>query len=154
MGLAGLRAQPNWPTICVEWQRRCALKRLPLPCLAVLAAALAPSPAFAGSEYSAYQGPDAIRTGTGGSSITKNGIDYWTHGTPPRRYKIVGYLTDRRRVNGLMRKVAGSPSIAKAAKEHGGDAVIIEDQQRVAANLLVSDDVSTLQVIKYMPEDQ
>lgn len=121
--------------------------------LVAMLAFLTPAPAQAGSEYSAYQGPDAIRTGTGGSSVSSNGIDYWTHGTPPRKYKIIGYLTDRRRVRALMRKVAGSPSIAKQAMEHGGDAVIIEDQQRVAENFLVSDDVSTLQVIKYLPEE-
>ena len=80
--------------------------------LVTILAFLTPAPAQAGSEYSAYQGPDAIRTGTGGSSVTRNGVDYWTHGTPPRKYKVIGYLTNRRRVRALMTKVAGSQSIA------------------------------------------
>ncbi|MCZ8018641.1 hypothetical protein [Novosphingobium sp.] len=37
-------------------------------------------------EFSEYSGPELIERGEGGTKITKNGIDYWTSGKPPRRY--------------------------------------------------------------------
>jgi hypothetical protein len=78
-----------------------------------------------------------------------NGIDYWTNGTPPRKYRVLGTLTDKRRMSGLTPDVAGSSSVAKATKAAGGDAVIITSQREQSIGPLVSDEVTTLTVVKY-----
>jgi hypothetical protein len=57
-----------------------------------------------------YEGPDAVQTGTGGAKITKNGVDFWTNGTPPRRYQIFGFLTDT-----LQDKLLSGHAMAAAA---------------------------------------
>lgn len=59
---------------------------------------LTSAPALAGAKitYSAYEGPASVKTGEGGTKITKNGIDYWTSGTPPRQYEVIGMVQDRR----------------------------------------------------------
>ena len=56
------------------------------------------APAFADAKitFSAYEGPPVIETGEGGTRIQKNGIDYWTSGTPPRRYQVIGMVQDKR----------------------------------------------------------
>jgi len=43
-------------------------------------------------DFAAYEGPPQIIQGTGGTKITKNGIDYWTTGTPSRRYLGSGLI--------------------------------------------------------------
>ena len=93
--------------------------------IVLFAAVLVPTAALAKQEYAAYEGADAIRTGAGGSRISKNGIDYWTTGTPPLRYQILGILTDARKNRLLDGNVIGSKSVAKIVKSAGGDAVIV-----------------------------
>lgn len=123
--------------------------------------AFAAVPAQAGVKFAAYEGPDAIQTGQGGTKITKNGIDYWTTGTPPRRYQILGVLTDRRYEDwGVL--AVGSPGIAKMTLRLGGDAVIMVDQRDksggayvigTGASIFGGEDVKTItnmQVIKYL----
>jgi hypothetical protein len=55
-----------------------------------------------------------------------NGIDYWTSGSPPRRYQVLGILTDARKDRMFDGKVLGSKSIAKRTLDVGGNAVILE----------------------------
>jgi len=95
---------------------------------AALAAALLTSwPAFAGVEFQPYEGRQTIIEGQGGTRVAKNGIDFWTTGTPPRKYQIIGVIFDTRGVGPLSRSLVGSPAIAKKTKEVGGDAVIVSD---------------------------
>ena len=98
-------------------------------CACIAAITLISSPVFAKQDFAAYEGGDAIQTGQGGSRITKNGIDYWTNGAPPRRYKILGILTDARKNRPLDGNVIGSKSVSKIAKSVGGDAVIIASSE-------------------------
>lgn len=93
--------------------------------IGLFAAMLVPTAALAKQDYATYEGADAIRTGAGGSRISKNDIDYWTTGTPPRRYQILGILTDARKNRLLDGNVIGSKSVAKIVKSAGGDAVIV-----------------------------
>ena len=84
-------------------------------------------PTFAG-EFIAYEGTDAIQEGTGGAKKTVDGIDFWSDGAPPRKFKLLGYISDTRLKTGLvgmikMKNLEGS--IAKQAKAVGGDAVIL-----------------------------
>ncbi|WP_158010667.1 hypothetical protein [Tardibacter chloracetimidivorans] len=121
------------------------------------------SPAIAGQSFAAYEGQGAYQEGTGGSRITKHGIDYWTNGTPPRRFQLLGFLTDKRRDNNLVPDVVGSKGVAKAAIKHGGDAVVMLGTKGEVIGLLggavspnmgygavVRDKVTVLAVVKYL----
>ena len=94
----------------------------------VIVLAFFASPTWAGSRFSTYEGPDAVQTGTGGAKITKDGVDFWTDGTPPRKYQILGFLTDTRQDKLLSGHAIGSSGLAKRVREAGGDALIVMGQ--------------------------
>ena len=96
-------------------------------CISLLVAfgALAASPVQAKQTYASYEGADAVQVGTGGTKLAKNGIDYWTTGSPPRRFQVLGIITDARKNRAFDGDVLGSKSIAKLATKAGGDAVIM-----------------------------
>ena len=103
---------------------------------ALLALALVAAPAVAGVEFATYEGPDAIQTGTGGAKLTKDGIDFWTVGTPPRRYQVLGFLTDTRSDKLLSGKAIGSSGLAKRVRDTGGNALIVLDRDKQAAGVV------------------
>lgn len=96
--------------------------------LAIAAMIALASPALAGVEYATYEGPDAVQTGRGGSKVTKNGVDFWTVGTPPRRFQVLGVLTDSRTDQLLQGNAIGSKGLAKRVLAVGGHALIVADQ--------------------------
>jgi hypothetical protein len=76
-----------------------------------------------------YEGRNAVHDGQGGDKKTVNGIDFWSDGDPPRRYKVLGSITDRRMETGIygMIRMSGLEfDVAKAAATVGGNAVILE----------------------------
>jgi len=86
--------------------------------------------AAAAQEFLPYEGKNAIHDGEGGNRKTVNGIDFWTNGDPPKRYQVIGAITDERHKTGLIGLFSMSNlerDIAKAAKDNGGDAVILTD---------------------------
>lgn len=91
----------------------------------------AATPALAGAqiEFSAYEGSPVIKTGQGGTKVTKNNFDYWTSGEPPRRYQVIGLITDKRDEEWDGGRAVGSPNVARKVKAAGGDAVIVETQE-------------------------
>lgn len=100
--------------------------------LAILATALllAPQAMAASVKFAPYEGADAIQTGQGGSKISKNGIDYWNTGTPPRRYQIIGVITDKRWGEEWGDgDPIGSRKVAKIVLQNGGNAVILVSAQ-------------------------
>jgi len=121
-------------------------------------------PVAAEQTFAAYEGPAAIQTGTGGTKITKNGIDYWTSGTPPRRYQVLGILTDARKDRPTDGNVLGSKSVAKRTLEAGGNAVIFGDQsakvsgasafatESFAATTIQTRTTTQLLVVKYLDD--
>lgn len=80
--------------------------------------------------FKAYQDSDALQgTGTGALRII-DGIDFWEYGDCDRKYKILGVIEFNHK-RGLLSMTGDSQgkddddsAIAKAAHEHGGDAVI------------------------------
>ena len=93
-----------------------------------LIAASAHSPGARAADFVAYEGKDAIQEGQGGAKKTVDGIDFWSDGAPPRKFKLLGFITDTRLKTGLIGKMRMSgleSSIAKQAKSAGGDAVIL-----------------------------
>ena len=86
-------------------------------------------PVLAG-DFVAYEGKDSLKEGTGGEKKTVDGIDFWSNGTPPRKFKVMGYINDTRLKTGLIGKFRMSgleSSIAKQVKQVAGDAVILVD---------------------------
>jgi hypothetical protein len=94
----------------------------------VLCAAIAfTATATLGQDFTAYEGKNTVREGEGGGKKVVEGVDFWSDGEPPRKYKLVGYITDRRLKSGLfgMASMAGlEKDVALLAKKNGGDAVI------------------------------
>ena len=77
-------------------------------------------------EFAAWEGKQVVKVGEGGARKVINGIDFWTEGTPPKPYVLVGYLLDTRHesgIYGMMRMASLEGSIANKAKQAGGDAV-------------------------------
>jgi hypothetical protein len=95
--------------------------------MAIVLAIGASTPAFAKMEFAAYQG-DAIRQGEGGTVVKKNGVDFWTTGTPPRKYKVLGVITDKRSEDIFGKTAVDDKKLAKKVGELGGTAVIIMDE--------------------------
>jgi hypothetical protein len=86
------------------------------------------------SDFVAYEGKDAIQEGKGGEKKTVDGIDFWSNGAPPRKFKIIGFVTDSRLKSGLIGMIRMSgldSSIAKEAKKAGGDAVVLTNAESV-----------------------
>jgi len=91
--------------------------------LATLAA-----PASAGKRFMAYEGRDAIQDGVGGTKVTTDGIDFWTTGTPPHRFQVIGIIDDKRGGGWMAGKAIGAHSIAKMIRDAGGNAALVLDQ--------------------------
>lgn len=106
-------------------------KRVAIVLISSLALLGPPSAALA-SDFVAYEGKDAIQEGTGGEKKTVDGIDFWSNGAPPRKFQLLGFITDSRLKTGLigMFRMSGlESSIAKEAKKANGDAVILADSE-------------------------
>lgn len=80
-------------------------------------------------QFAAYDGPEKAFKGPGGTKITTDGIDFWTTGSPPRNYRVLGILTDQRRDQRFSASSFG-PDVAAEAKRVGGDAVVILDEAK------------------------
>lgn len=94
---------------------------------AVLAISLAVSaPAAAKTVFYGYDGPPVVKSGEGGTKITVRGVDFWTAGTPYRRYRILGTIVDDRMTGDG--DAVGSKRVATTAKKAGADGVIFTEQ--------------------------
>jgi hypothetical protein len=97
----------------------------------VAAVVSVPTRSIAAPEFLAYEGKNAIHEGQGGDKKTVDGIEFWSEGDPPHKFRVIGSLTDRRHETGLIGMVRMSSldsDIAKAAKAAGGDAVILQSE--------------------------
>jgi hypothetical protein len=52
------------------------------------------------TNYYTYSG-SGVYEGKGGAAKNINGIDIWLVGTPPRKFRIIGYITDSRPGRGI-----------------------------------------------------
>src|SRR3546814_11755076 len=90
---------------------------------AVAALTIIASPALARQDFAAYEGRAAIPEGVGGAKVSTHGIDYWTNGTPPRRFQLLGFIPATRPASALVPDILGSKGVAKAPPHQGGAAV-------------------------------
>jgi hypothetical protein len=94
--------------------------------------AAVPTTAAAAPEFLQYEGRDAMHDGEGGERRVVDGVDFWIRGDPPRRYQVLGSLSDRRHKTGLYGAIRMSGlerDIARGTRAAGGDAVILEGEQ-------------------------
>lgn len=128
-----------------------------LGALAVAAPVSAAEQIGPGLFYKAYRGPDAVREGKGGKSLSAHGVDFWTRGAPAGRYRIVGTFFDRRSDELPEGDVIGSERIAQAARKFGADGLVVlwRDRQLVrAGGVIPTPFVSTtteLAAVEYLP---
>ena len=90
--------------------------------LLVLACSVMPPP-----KLIEYRGPD-VYEGKGGTVETVGGIDFWTTGTPNRKFKVLGYIEYT--LGNIGRKF-----VISKVKEVGGDGVIIVDKETRASGI-------------------
>ena len=116
--------------------------------------------------------------GEGGTRKTVDGIDFWSNGSPPRKFILIGYIYDRRHKTGLWGAIAMDnlfSDISEVVKREGGDGVIVLSAQTedvgtvsngtvftppaggntwgVATTARVQKQITRCAVIKYMPDD-
>lgn len=114
--------------------------------------------------FTEYHGKDIFQ-GTGGEVRSVDGVDFWENGEPDRRYVILGVISEAAkkqlptdRFSQVFQDAGGNSDwdteIAKVAREHGGDAVIIVTKKLpVSTNAPMEGDhhpSTTLAVVKYI----
>jgi hypothetical protein len=88
------------------------------------AALLATLVGCSSTTFQPYETQSNVYTGSGGTKIVVDGIDFWENGDPPRQFKILGVIDDDR-PNGLITGMMLEGDIAAKATAAGGDAVIL-----------------------------
>ena len=84
--------------------------------------------AEAKTRFESYEARNSVIDGQGGSRTTKDGVDFWTIGDPPRRYQVIGIIRDNRGTGLVHGNAIGSSGIAKKVRSVGGDAVVLLNQ--------------------------
>src|SRR5437870_12522601 len=78
----------------------------------------------ASTDFQAWEGRNSVIEGHGGTRKVVDGVDIWTTGDPPRRFRILGILDDER-PGGIIPMAELKHDVAKKARERGGDALIV-----------------------------
>jgi hypothetical protein len=76
------------------------------------------------TNYYDYSG-SSVMTGTGGASRKVDGVDLWIQGTPPWKYRVIGYITDKRIGQGIAMMVRDG-QLASQVRARGGDGLLME----------------------------
>jgi hypothetical protein len=107
------------------------MKRIPFYLVLVwLIVAFLNSACVTSITFQEWRGPDEY-IGQGGLCHTVDGIDIWENGSPDSRYKILGVVDATVVSKAIFMAASGGHSsqldarLAKEAKKHGGDAVIL-----------------------------
>ena len=75
------------------------------------------------TDFESWEGRNSVVEGRGGTRKVVDEMDVWTHGDPPRRFKVLGIIQDER-PGGLIPMARLKHDIIKKARENGGNAVI------------------------------
>jgi len=76
------------------------------------------------TNYYTYSG-SGVYEGKGGASKSVNGVDLWLVGTPLRKFRIIGYITDSRPA-GPATMAGRDADLAAEAKKNGGDGILLK----------------------------
>ena len=69
-------------------------------------------------QFSPWLGPAEVRTGGGGSMTRVDGMDVWQQGSPSRKIKLLGYISESSQPGAPV-----SPIVAEARRQ-GGDTIV------------------------------
>jgi hypothetical protein len=94
------------------------------------------------TDYQAWEGRNSVIEGRGGTKKVVDGVDVWTNGDPPRKFQLLGIIDDQR-PGGIIPMAEMKHDIAKKAREHGGDAVIIISSSSQLAGYYTAANVNT-----------
>jgi hypothetical protein len=100
---------------------------------------------YATTDFQPYETKDGKFVGQGGTKETSDGIDFWANGEPPRKFQIIGIITDNRLGNPITMN-SRKGDVALKAKQAGGNAVIWNGESNRHGDYLSSKFV----VIKYL----
>jgi hypothetical protein len=75
------------------------------------------------TDFYSYSGSPVL-IGQGGASTNINGVDLWIIGTPPRKYRVIGYIMDSR-PGGPPAMAARNGALAAKVRAAGGDGLIM-----------------------------
>ena len=95
----------------------------------------------ASSEFQSWEGRNSVVEGRGGTRKVVDGMDVWTYGDPPRRFKVVGIIQDER-PGGLIPMAQLKHDIVQKARESGGNAVILVSSASQLAGYYTTGNVS------------
>jgi len=76
------------------------------------------------TDFQPWEGRNAVIEGNGGTRKVVDAVDIWTNGDPPRKFRILGIIEDER-PGGFLYMAERKHDIARKAREHDGDAVIM-----------------------------
>jgi hypothetical protein len=76
-------------------------------------------------KFTKYSGSEIFQGTGGGTMRTIDGIQFWEHGEPDRKYKILGVIDHSHKHGHLPSFGSTDSTIAKVARERGGDAVML-----------------------------
>ncbi len=75
------------------------------------------------TDFQTWEGGNSVVQGHGGTKKVVDGMDVWTHGDPPRRFKVLGIIEDER-PGGMIPMAQLKHDIVQKARQNGGNAVI------------------------------
>ena len=109
-------------------------------------------------KFASYSGSEVFQGTGGGTERTVDGIQFWEHGEPARKYKIIGVIEQNHKHGHFPSFGSTDSANAKVAHEQGGEAIMIvsknqesssEDQDEVFGKWSHRHS-TTLVVIKYV----
>jgi hypothetical protein len=116
--------------------------------LLIAALALAGASSAAAGQLPPDVNEHIVYTGTGGTPLSKGGVDFWTAGQTPLRYRVLGTFIDRRGDGRFAGNAVGSASVARQIKALGGDGVLVMSQERTYGDEIAT----TMMVFKYVDQ--
>ena len=75
------------------------------------------------TDFQTWEGGNSVVQGHGGTRKVVDGMDIWTRGDPPRRFKVLGMIEDER-PGGMIPMAQLKHDIVQKARANGGNAVI------------------------------
>jgi len=96
----------------------------------------------ASTDFQAWEGRNSVIEGHGGTRKVVDGMDVWTFGDPPRRFKVLGIIQDER-PGGRLYVAQLNHDIVQKAHEHGGNAVILVSSASQLAGYYTAGSAST-----------
>lgn len=108
-------------------------------------------------DYQPYEGRDATVEGQGGTRRTAAGIDIWSNGAPPRRYKVLG-VASVELGEGIGHQTMVDSALVSQVRKAGGDAAILVGSDRSVSGIAPAGTMfvalrqraSRFQVIRYL----